>query len=220
MNCTFRRVLCALPLLAGFLPGFAAAKPIAFAHGTTVMVEYGAGTMEEAQAFHAPRYDLSAGVGYLALDSQGGELSRDILYGRINYLFKRWNLENAQGNVFGWGGVGRAGTGTDEEDLFTWNAGAQVDYETRRVYASLKTDFFETSVFSHRIDTLQLGIAPYKHDYSSLATWIVVQGRRYTGGIRSGTEWALMLRLFKRGAWIEAGPTLDGKLQAMLMVNF
>ena len=34
-------------------PGIAAAKPIAFAHGTTVMGEYGAGTMEELQLFYA-----------------------------------------------------------------------------------------------------------------------------------------------------------------------
>ena len=34
----------------------AQAKPIAFAHGTTVMAEYGAGTMIEAQVFYAPKY--------------------------------------------------------------------------------------------------------------------------------------------------------------------
>ena len=216
----FRRPAgCVLPVLAALIPALASAKPIAFAHGTTVMAEYGAGTMEEAQVFYAPTYKLSAGLGYLALDSEGGDLSRDIVYGRVNYLFKRWNLEDAQANVFGWGGLGRSDTGADR-DLFTWNAGGQLDYETRRVYASFKTDYFDSSGFSHRIDTLQLGIAPYKHDYATLATWFVVQGRQYTGGIRSGTEWALLLRLFKRGAWIEAGPTADGKLQAMFMVNF
>ena len=94
------------------------------------------------------------------------------------------------------------------------------DYETRRVYSSLRTDLHHSNVFEHRIDTLQLGIAPYEHDFDTLATWFVVQGRQYTGGIHEGTEWALLLRLFKRGAWIEAGVTDDGKLQAMAMVNF
>jgi hypothetical protein len=207
-------------LFAAAVPGLSVAKPIAFAHGTTVMAEYGAGTMEEAQAFYAPTYKMSAGLGYLALDSEDGRLSRDIVYGRVNYLVKRWNLEDAQGNVYGWGGLGSARTGTGDSDLFAWNAGAQFDYETLRIYASLKTDYQHSSEFSHRIDTLQLGVAPYKHDFATLATWFVVQGRQYTGGIRSGTEWALLLRLFKRGAWIEAGPTTDGKLQAMFMVNF
>ena len=83
-----------------------------------------------------------------------------------------------------------------------------------------RTHLIEEPVFEHRIDTLQLGIAPYEHDFDTLATWFVVQGRQYTGGIHEGTEWALLLRLFKGGAWIEAGATEDGKLQAMAMFNF
>jgi hypothetical protein len=202
------------------IPGIACAKPIAFAHGTTVMAEYGAGTMEELQVFYAPRFSYSLGGGHLALDSSIDGRSRDITYGRLNYLLKRWNREASQANVFVWGGLGSANISEDTEDHFAWNAGVQFDYETRRVYASLKSDLHESFEFSHRIDTLQLGIAPYAHDYDKVATWFVLQGRRYTGGIFDGTEVALLLRLFKGGTWIEAGATTDGKLQAMFMVNF
>ncbi len=212
--------LCALSFIAADLWQAANAKPIAYAKGTTVMAEYGAGTMRELQVFYAPRYFFSVGLGHLALDSSVDGRSRDIDYARVNYLLKRWNLEAAQANVFGWGGAGSATTGDASQGLFTWNAGAQFDYETRRVYAALKSDYYNSSAFSHRIDTLQLGMAPYKHDYATLATWFVVQARRYTGEIHDGTEWAFLLRLFKRGAWIEAGPTTDGKIQAMFMINF
>lgn len=218
-----RRLRCALralSILALCTPPFLHAKPIAFAHGTTVMAEYGADSMRELQVFYAPRFFLSAGLGHLALDSDIDDRSRDITYARVNYLVKRWNLESAQANVFTWGSLGRGTTGDDSQGRFTWNAGGQLDYETRRVYASLKTDYYDSSAFSHRIDTLQLGLAPYKHDYATLATWFVVQARRYTGEIHDGTEVALLLRLFKRGAWIEAGPTTDGKVQAMFMFNF
>jgi hypothetical protein len=197
-----------------------AAKPIAFAHGTTVMAEYGAGTMNEAQVFYAPKYFWSLGMGYLQLDSDVTSKRREIAYARVNYLVKRWNLESAQANVFTWGSLGNAYVSETNDHAFAWNAGAQVDYETRRIYSSLKTDLHRSSAFSHRIDTLQLGIAPYEHDYDRLATWLVVQGRHYTGGIHDGTEWALLLRLFKGGAWIEAGATENGKLQAMAMFNF
>ena len=47
----------------------AAAKPIAFADGTTVMAEYGAGTMRELQIFYAPRFDYSVGAGHVDLTS-------------------------------------------------------------------------------------------------------------------------------------------------------
>ena len=73
---------------------------------------------------------------------------------------------------------------------------------------------------THRLDTLQLGWAPYEHDYDTLATWIVVQGRHYTGGLYDGVETALLLRLFKGGTWVEVGATTDGNLQAMAMFNF
>jgi hypothetical protein len=67
---------------------------------------------------------------------------------------------------------------------------------------------------------LQLGWAPYAHDYDKLAKWFVVQGRRDTGGIAEGTETALLVRFFKGGTWVEFGATTDGKLQAMAMFNF
>ncbi len=46
------------------------AKPIAFANGTTVMAEYGAGTMIEGQAFYAPTYWLSVGGGYVHFETR------------------------------------------------------------------------------------------------------------------------------------------------------
>jgi hypothetical protein len=201
-------------------PLAAHAKPIAFAHGTTIMAEYGAGTMTEVQAFYAPSYRFSFGGGHLALDGELDDRTRDITYLRANYLPKRWNLPAAQANVFVWGGIGRASAGDEGSDLTAWNAGGQLDYETRRVYASLRTDWHETSAFSHRIDTLQLGFAPYPHETNQLAVWFVVQAREMTGGLTDGTEVAALLRLFKRNAWVEAGVTQDGKLQAMLMFNF
>ena len=146
--------------LAGFallalLPVMAGAKPIAFSHGTTVMAEYGAGTMKEAQVFYAPKYFLSLGPGYLELESDIDHRRREITYLRVNYLAKRWNMEAAQANVFVWGGAGQAHVSEANHHQFTGNAGAQIDYETRRVYSSLKTDWYRSADFSHRIDTLQ-----------------------------------------------------------------
>ena len=206
--------------LLSLLPLLATAKPIAFAKGTTVMAERGAGTMNEVQLFYAPRYWYSAGGGWLELTSDDGRKQRHITYLRGNLLAKRWNLPNAQANVFVWGSLGRA-TGNDfEGSTLARNAGVQADYETRRVYGAFRSDLQESDRFSHRIDTLQLGWAPYKHDYDTLATWFVVQGRRYTGGLVKGTETALLVRFFKGGTWVEVGATTDGKLQAMAMFNF
>lgn len=215
-----RGALAAAFVISSCMCDAAQAKPIAFANGTTVMAEYGAGTMTEVQAFYAPTYRYSIGGGYLSMRSDLSDEHRDITYARFNYLPKRWNLEAAQANVFVWGSVGNAHDRELGRDEFAWNVGSQFDYETRRVYASLRTDLHRAVDFNHRIDTLQLGVAPYKHDYQTLAVWFVVQGREYTGALYDGVEWAGLIRFFKRNAWLEAGLTQQGKLQAMLMFNF
>lgn len=198
----------------------AAGKPIAFANGTTVMAEYGAGTMDELQAFYAPTYWLSLGGGVLRLDSDSVSKSRTIDYVRANWLVHRWNLDDAQGNLFVWGGLGSA-TGSDfRGGKLDRETGFQADYETRRIYASAMSDLHESSVYSHRVDTVQLGFAPYAHDFDDLATWFVIQARHYTGNLHRGPEYAALVRLFKGGAWIEAGLTQDGKPQVMAMFNF
>jgi len=210
----------AAALLLACLPVGAWAKPIAFARGSTVMAEYGAGTMNEIQAFYAPRYWWSAGASWLSLQSEDDRTQRHIELARINLLARRWNLPGAQANVFVWGGLGRA-TGNDfAGSTLARDAGLQFDVETRRLYAALRSDLQESAHYSHRIDTLQLGWAPYAHDYDTIATWLVVQSRRYTGGLVEGTETAFLLRFFKGNTWVEAGATRDGKLQAMAMFNF
>ena len=185
-----------------------AAKPLAFAKGKTLMLELGGGTMNEAQFFYAPRYWASVGAGWIEFENLDGS-RHQFEYLRGNLLVHRWNLAGAQANVFAWGTIGIAA-----------GAGFQADYETRRVYASFKSDLLEARGVSHRTDTLQLGWAPYAHDYDTPATWIVVQGRTYTGGVHEGVEEALLLRFFKGGTWVEVGATTDRKLQVMLMFNF
>ena len=217
MRARYWRLVFVVAIASGSV---AHAKPIAFANGFTAMAEYGAGTMVEVQAFYAPSFRYSIGVDYLALQSDLDDTSRDITYARFNYLPKRWNMESAQANLFVWGSLGSARISETGNHEFAWNAGGQFDYETRRVYGSLRTDYHDAPSYDYRIDTLQLGIAPYKHDYQTLALWFVVQARQYTGGLHDGIEWAGLLRLFKRNTWLEAGVTDDGKLQAMLMFNF
>lgn len=213
------RLAVVVALILGIVP-LAPAKPIAFADGTTIMAEYGAGTMEEVQAFYAPYYWLSLGAGALRLDSDASYRTRSIQYLRANYLVHRWNLDDAQANVFVWGGLGTA-TGSDfRGSKVDREVGFQADYETRRVYASWVSDLHESSAYSDRVDTVQLGFAPYAHDYQDLATWFVLQARDYSGGIHHGVEYAALIRLFKGGAWVEAGVTQNGKPQLMMMFNF
>jgi hypothetical protein len=218
MKCIKQALACSLLLLLANQELLA--KPIAFAKGTSLMLEYGGGTMTETQMFYAPKYWYSAGVGTIQFDLADNSTKERVNYVRINGLVKRWNLPAAQANVFVWGGVGSARSNAFSGSETAWNYGAQVDYETRKIYASLRTDWQNADSFKHHTNTLQLGIAPYEHDYDTLATWFVLQARSYDKPLYDGIETALLLRFFKKGTWVEAGMTNEKKLQAMAMFNF
>ena len=218
------RTLRALAAFSCGLSIAASAKPIAFQDGWTVMGEYGTNTMREAQVFYAPKYWWSGGATFTKLMADDKSFEREIPGVQANYLVKRWNLPAAQGNVFAWAGVGSA-RGFDTASRFsgvaTPHAGVQADFETRSFYSSAKSVLFHSSRFSHAVHTVQLGVAPYEHDYEDVALWFLVQARRYSGGILPGkTEVIPMVRLFKGNFWIEAGADREGRAQVMVMMNF
>ena len=216
-----------------------AARPIVSANSTTAMIEYREGALREAQIFYAPEYYWSVGLGRMEFDGHSGQHEVDITYARFNLLAKRWNMERAQANVFVWGGLGQADiveaiTATPGEHdhggpapTSFWefstqatNWGGQIDFETQRVYASLKTDLQDTSNYWHRVDTVELGFAPYRHEVDGLAAWLVLAASNYAGNLHEGTETALLLRLFKKRIWIEAGATTEGEIRSNVMLSF
>ena len=229
-----------LTLCAVALSGFegAQAKPIAYARGSTAMFEYGGGGMLESQMFYAPRFNYSFGLSALRLENTRG--TRDQAVARANYLVRRWNLPSAQGNLFGYAGIGAARThyrfgsvrGADGQQNrpanasgFASSAGWQADFETRWFYSSARMDWNHALSQSYRIDTTQLGLAPYAHGYQDWATFFLLQARHFQGEIgaekiESGVELAALVRLFRGNFWLEAGVTDRGKPQAMLMMNF
>ncbi len=154
-----RQALPVLVALAAALAAPAHARPIAYTGATTVMADVGSDT-REFSVFHAPSFRWSAGGGWHAFESGDGATEREIAYLRGNRLLERWNLPNAQANVFVWGSIGRA-TGNDfDGSQAAYNAGFQADYETLRFYSMVKSEWWHADAFTHRMDTAKLGFAP------------------------------------------------------------
>src|SRR4051812_8856862 len=86
----------------------AQARPILYAHSVTLLADYRADAMKEAQVSYAPTAFLSFGLGHLELDGAGSGHEHQIDYLRLNALAKRWNFESAQANIFVWAGAGRS----------------------------------------------------------------------------------------------------------------
>jgi hypothetical protein len=207
-------------------PGIA--KPIAYQDGTTLVLDY-MPHEQEAQVFYAPDYQMSLGAGFLRIErptvdgghnhGNGTDEYLDIGYLRFNALARRWNFADAQANVYFWGGIGTADSGEREGPDTVPNGGFQVDAESRRFYGSLKSDWHSTFSFTHGMTVAQFGVAPYLHDYNTVATWIVLQGHAMHGDVHEEDGGALLLRLFWRGIWGEAGVTDEGELLSLLMFN-
>ena len=217
-------------------------RPILYAHSTTAMAEYREGVMKEAQLLYAPSSRWSIGVGHLELSDTGPRHEHEVTFGRLNLLVKRWNLESAQSNIFVWGGAGRStitiapsptpAPGDHDHgeppvpgqphtfQETAWNSGAQFDFETLRTYFAASSDAHYSSTFLHRTDTVQFGVAPYKHEAGTLATWLVVSASHYAGDIEENTEVALLLRFFRKHTWLEIGATTEGKPQGRIMLTF
>lgn len=212
-------------LSACLLATSVSARPVAYEGATTLIGEYESESMNEVQGFYSPSPRWSFGAGYLKFRPNDSPPWYELTYVRGNLLLHRWNLPRAQANFFGWGAIGSAERSDAGDGKIAWNAGGQGDYETLRIYASLKTDWhYSDKAFSHRIDTAQLGWAPYTHDWDTLATWFVIRGRHHTGDLADEVETAALVRFFKNGRtsafWVEAGVTQDGHLLSMFMITY
>ena len=78
----------------------------------------------------------AAGATALAMRSDNGTKTRQVTEATYTRLARRWNMPEAQANIWFIGGIGNI-TGNDFSGSKTLaSPGVQVDYETTRVYAS------------------------------------------------------------------------------------
>jgi hypothetical protein len=225
------RAACAICVVAAAAASpVARAKPVSFQDGTTVVLEHGPHA-SELQVFTAPHFRASLGGGFLDVRPEyedghahhvaaGAAPELQVGYLRLNVLLERWNLPGAQANIFAWGGLGLADAGERAAPHLAPNGGLQLDYETRRFYSALKTDWHAGFDFTHGSSVLQLGLAPYLHDYTGVAAWVIAQGHIMQGSVHDAAGGALLVRLFWRWLWVEAGADDEGEPLGLVMVNF
>ena len=197
----------------------ATAKPISFADGWTFMHERDS-DMIETNLYYSPTHWVSFGPSIARSRADDGRTRRDAQTMHVNLLAKRWNLADAQANIFTSYGLGRTETrGVANRTETAHHATLQGDYETRQFYTSFKFDAHRSPTFLDRTDTLQIGASPYAHDYDDLAFWVIAQVKKYRG-LNDKTEAGAFIRLFRKNVWVELGLTEGRKSQMMLMINY
>lgn len=143
----------------------------------------------------------------------------------LGYLVQRWNLEDAQGNIYVFGGPGffhhRSQSHFDEDGSFL-RYGAQADFETRRIYTALiYSDRRDFDNFDQSLDDrmeASLGFAPYVAGYKELNSWVIF--RTMFSEQFTRTEFIPHLRFYYRNFLWEVGMSFSGMSQINFMVRF
>ncbi len=195
--------LSLLGLMGSLTQGIAHAGPMGFKGSTMSMGDFGP-NWQETFANYALTPRDALGVGALWMQSDDKRLVRKVA--DINYtrLLSRWNLPDAQANIWLQTGLG-AVQGNDFSGTRTLvSPGVQVDYETTRLYLAANARLYRATGINHDYASVRAGFSFYEVDYDEVQPWFIVEARRMRG-LSDKVEITPMLRLIHNRYFVEAG---------------
>ena len=194
------------------------ARPVTYPGGWMAMIEHrDESTMIETMYTLTPSF----AVGWH--DEWDAESDWQFHGPMIAGLAKRWNMPDAQANIFWMAGAGAAfddvaSAGGDAEPAAY--VGVEADWENRRFYTLYQARAFWAEdideTFSQR---LRLGVAPYVAEAGALHTWAILQ-IDHEPEEENSVSVTPVIRLFQNAVLAEAGVSLDGDAFASLMFYF
>jgi hypothetical protein len=208
----------AVSLVVALSAGLATAAPMGFKDSVMAMGDFGQ-NWRESWANYAFTTRDAIGAGGLFMRSDDQTKSRTLA--EINYtrLLKRWNLEDAQANVWLFGAVGAIRGNDFAGSKLAWAPGAQVDYETTRIYFAASARLYRASGLNHDFASLRAGFSFYEVDYDEVQPWVVLEARRMRG-LSDKTEITPMLRLIHNRYFVELGVNNAKQARANFMYVF
>lgn len=203
---------------ASLIPSISDARPVTYPGGKMGMVEYrDESTMVETMLTLTP--NLSVGWH----DEWDVESNWQFHGPMVAGLARRWNMPNAQANIFWMAGVGVAyddanSLGGDAEPA--GYVGIEADWENRRFYTLYQARAFWAEdidqTFSQR---LRVGVAPYIAEAGELHTWAILQ-IDHEPEDDNPISISPVIRMFRDTTLVEAGVSLDGDAFASVMFYF
>jgi hypothetical protein len=190
-----------------------ASKPINWADGWLVS------TMNDQDAtLNHVTYSLSGKTG-VAIRADRFFADDSTLAGvQAHRLLKRWNFEDAQGNIYVTAGAGAAFAGGWEKPAIF--GGVMADYETRRFFLLYENDLaYAGNVMKFHWHCGRVGWAPYKADYDKIQPWLMLKAD-YRSDQPHKKTLTPMVRLFTPNWMFEAGVSTRGKPMLNLMIQW
>lgn len=205
----FTRFKTALPLLAMLLSQSATAGPMGFSESFMAMGDFNNNWRESFINYAVtPRDAFGVSATYMRSDDKNK--SRTLEEFTYTRLLQRWNLPNAQANLWFQGGVGAL---QGENKLIGENnrfdkvmvtPGVQFDYETTRIYFQAAHRLYRASDINHDFTSVRAGFSLYESDYDKTQPWLIVEARNMNG-LSEKIEVTPMVRLVNKSFFVEAG---------------
>ncbi len=185
------------------------AAPMGFKDSWMTMGDFSK-TYREVTANFAltPRDAIGITSVYMQTDDQSkSQTNNELTYTR---LIKRWNMPNAQANIWFIGGVGETRGNFFNSSKATLSPGMQADYETTRLYSSANARIYVADGITNNIVSARTGFSFYEANYDETQPWLIVEARRMSM-VSNAYEVTPMLRLIHNRFFVEAGANLDGQ---------
>ena len=160
-------------------------------------------------------------IGFSASAMQTDDYSKRQQNTEVVYTRKvaRWNLPNAQANIWFIGGLGSTMGNGFEGSKAMASPGLQVDYETTRFYSMASARVYAAQGATSNITTARLGASFYEVDYDQPQPWLVIEARRMTF-VSNQYEFTPMLRVIHNRYFVELGANLSGQPRFNFMYNY
>ncbi|MGE5085758.1 MAG: hypothetical protein ACM3MG_05610 [Bacillota bacterium] len=190
------------------------AHPVSY-QGATSLMSYNKENQNEILLTYSFKSYMAGGFYYFK-DGQ-----TEFTLPRLNYLAKRWNNEDSQGNIYLSGGYGY-------ERSFAETTGAgfgavDVDWESRKYYTAagyqrlLRDHSKDNSRPDFEVIKARSGVAPYLADFNEINAWFILQAEKMND---KPVELTQFIRLFYKNVLIELGAGFDGGWAFNYMVHF
>ncbi|WP_413561372.1 hypothetical protein [Bdellovibrio sp. HCB209] len=140
---------------------------------------------------------------------------------RLNYLAKRWNNEDSQGNIYLSAGYGQENSAN--ENVGVGFGAIDVDWESRKYYTSaaynrfFREDSSQLARPDFEVIKLRAGVAPYLAEYNEINAWFILQAEKTND---NPVELIQFIRLFYKNVLIELGAGFNGDWAFNYMIHF
>ena len=205
-------LLSALGLLLWVPADTALAHPVAYQGSVGFMGYYSAGMMDQ-EINYSLRHWLAPSV--QALRFTEGTSKPDFALGKLNFLVKRWNGYDFQGNLYVHGGGGYSWLSRGS----VFHGGATADIENRRLYFLGQWDLLRNSKRTEATFwKVRAGFAPYLTSFEGIHTWLILEANRKSLG-DGRVRLVPTLRFFHQNVLWEVGSSLSGEIHLNFIIH-